>query len=68
MNSNMFYADRIIRTILAFAILGLYLFKLIPVGIAPVLLVGAAVFFVTGFTGFCPLYWVVGLKGKRKAH
>ena len=65
----MFYVDRMVRAVLAFVILALYLFKLIPAGPALALLILAVVFFVTSFTGFCPLYWVLGFRGRQnKAH
>lgn len=56
MKKNMGAADRLIRTILAVAVIALYATGQIT-GLAAVILgVFALVFLVTSFIGFCPLY------------
>lgn len=62
MHANMFHADRVIRLVISFAIVALYLVKVIPMSVALPLFIVATVFFVTGFTGFCPLYQLLGIN------
>jgi hypothetical protein len=66
MHANMFHADRLIRLIISFGIVALYMLKVIPMDVALGLFIVATVFFVTGFTGFCPLYQLFGIN-KLKA-
>lgn len=55
-------ADGIIRLILAVAILGLWYFNVIGGTLFIVLAVVAAIFTVTGFINFCPLYSVLKIR------
>lgn len=62
MKKNMGGADRIIRIIVA-AVVGVLFWQGIISGtLAYVLLVLAAVFVLTSFVSFCPLYSLVGLN------
>jgi hypothetical protein len=62
MKKNMGGADRIIRIILALLVGVLYRQGIIDGTLAYVLIALAAVFVLTSFIGFCPLYRLVGLN------
>ena len=62
MKANMGSADRIVRIIIAIAVGVLYYMGTISGTLGIVLLVVAAVFLLTGFVSFCPLYTIFGLK------
>ena len=62
MKKNMGGADRTIRIILAVVIGVLYWQKIIDGTLAYVLLALAAIFVLTSFINFCPLYSLVGLN------
>ncbi len=62
MKKNMGNADRIIRTIIAVTIALLYYYNVISGTLGIVLLVLAAVFLLTSFVRFCPLYAPFGLS------
>lgn len=55
-------ADKIIRIVVALVIAALYYFKVIDGTLAYVLMALGAIFVVTSFVGFCPLYSLVGLN------
>ena len=62
MKKNMGGADRILRIVIA-AVVGILFWQGIIAGtLAYVLLALAAVFLITGFVSFCPLYSLVGLN------
>jgi len=56
MKKNMGTIDRVGRFLVAVAVLGLFLTHVISGSLAIVLGVIAAVFVLTSFVGFCPLY------------
>lgn len=62
MKKNMGSADRIIRIAIAVIIAGLYYAGFISGTLGIVLLVLAAVFAVTSFISFCPLYVPLGMN------
>lgn len=62
MKKNMGAADRLIRTIAAAVIAILYFKGIISGVLATVLLIVAAIFLVTSFISFCPLYKVFGIN------
>lgn len=62
MKKNMGGADRTIRIILALAVVALFYFNIITGTLAYVLLALAAIFVLTSFIGFCPLYTLFGLN------
>ena len=66
MEKNMGSADRTIRVIVAVIILTLYMTKIISGTLGIVLMALSAVFLLTSFISFCPLYRVVGLSTLRK--
>ena len=66
MKKNMGSADRVIRVILAAIVVVLYFANVISGTVALILLALAAVFVLTGFMSFCPLYLAFGLSTLRK--
>jgi hypothetical protein len=62
MKKNIGNFDKIIRTVLAIAIIGAYVFQLIRGMLAIVLLVIAGIFVATSFIGFCPIYLPFGIS------
>jgi fatty acid desaturase len=65
MEKNMSTADRLIRVLVAIVVVGLYFAGALSGGVALVLLVLAGVFLLTSFMGFCPIYYLLGLKKKN---
>ena len=66
MKKNMGMFDRVIRVILAIAIVFLYITGMIGGTTAIILLVVGAIFIATGSIGLCPLYLPFGIKTKSK--
>ena len=66
MKKNMGSADRTIRVIVAAIIAVLYFTKTINGALGIVLMVLAAIFALTSFISFCPLYLPFGLSTLRK--
>ncbi len=66
MKANMGTTDRVIRIMAAIAIGVLYLTKNINGTTALILLAIAAIFILTSFIGFCPLYYPFKLKTNKK--
>lgn len=66
MKANMGSADRIIRAIIAIVIAVLYFTNVITGLLGIVLLVLAAVFLLTSFISFCPLYLPFGISTRKK--
>ncbi|MEQ8241544.1 MAG: DUF2892 domain-containing protein [Cyclobacteriaceae bacterium] len=67
MKKNMSKADAIIRIIVATVILILWYSGAISGTILIVLAVVAAIFMITGFINFCPLYGVLGIRTRPKS-
>ncbi len=59
--------DRIIRTLLAFIVILLYLFGLISGITAIILGIFAVIFLLTSFISFCPLYVPLKISTLRKS-
>jgi hypothetical protein len=66
MKANMGTIDRVMRIIAAVVIATLYFTNMISGTLAIILLVFAAVFILTSFISFCPLYVPFGLSTKKK--
>lgn len=66
MKANMGNTDKIIRILAAILIGVLYFMQLISGTLAIVLLIVAAVFILTSFMSFCPLYLPFGLSTIQK--
>ena len=62
MKKNMGGTDRIIRIIVALAVVALYYFKVVDGTLVYILLALASVFLLTSFISFCPLYTILGLN------
>lgn len=62
MKKNMGTTDRLIRILFAIIIGTLYLAKILVGSVTIVLMVFAAVLFISGLIGFCPLYKPFGLN------
>jgi hypothetical protein len=66
MKANMGTVDKAIRIIVALVIIGLYFMGQISGTAAIILLAFAAVFILTSFISFCPLYLPFGISTKKK--
>lgn len=66
MKKNMGTADKVVRILIALVIIGLYFANVISGTLAIVLLVFSAIFILTSFIGFCPLYWPLGINTGKK--
>lgn len=66
MKKNMGNTDRIIRVLIAVVIAALYFAEIISGTIALIGLAFAAIFILTSFISFCPLYLPFGLNTLRK--
>lgn len=62
MKKNMGSADRIIRLVIAAIISGLYFSNVINGTLGLILIILAAIFVLTSFISFCPLYTIFGLS------
>jgi hypothetical protein len=67
MKANMGSIDRIIRIMIAAIFAILYFSNVITGTIGLVLIVVSAVFLLTSFINFCPLYAILGISTKKKA-
>ena len=66
MKTNMGTADRILRILVAVAIAVLYFTGVISATLGLILMILAAVFILTAFMSFCPLYLPFGLSTAKK--
>jgi len=68
MKTNVGIIDRVLRSVVAVAIIGLYSTNIVAGTLGIVLIVLAIVFLLTAFLGFCPLYLPFGINtwGKKK--
>jgi hypothetical protein len=62
MKKNMGGADRTLRLLAAAIVVALYYFDVIDGTLAIILLVVAAIFILTSFISFCPLYTLLGIN------
>jgi hypothetical protein len=62
MKKNMGTADRVIRIIIAVAVAVAYFTNLVTGVLGIVLLILGAIFLLTSFVSFCPLYAPFGIK------
>lgn len=62
MKKNMGTIDRVVRFVIAIVVGVLYWQNIIEGALAYILLAAAALFLLTSFISFCPLYALVGLK------
>jgi DUF2892 family protein len=66
MKKNMGGADRMIRFIVAIAVVALYYFNVIEGTLAYILMALAAIFVITSFVSICPLYSLIGLNTSKE--
>jgi hypothetical protein len=66
MKSNMGNLDRVLRIIVALAVIALYFTHIISGMVAVVGLALAGVFILTSFVGTCPLYLPFGIDTREK--
>jgi len=66
MKKNMGTADRVFRILVAIVIAVLYYANQISGTTAIVLLILAAIFILTSFISFCPLYFPFGISTRKK--
>ena len=65
MKKNMSKIDGYVRLIVAVAIIALWYFNVVNGVILTVLAIVAAIFIVTGFINFCPLYAVLRIRTRK---
>jgi Inner membrane protein YgaP-like, transmembrane domain len=66
MKKNIGGTDRMIRFIVAIAVVALYYFNVIDGTLAYILMALAAIFIITSFVSFCPLYSLIGLNTNKE--
>ena len=66
MKKNMGTIDRVVRIVIALVLAVLFFTKVLTGVLGIVLLVVAAVFLLTSFISFCPLYLPFGLSTRKK--
>jgi hypothetical protein len=66
MRTNMGSADKMIRIIIAAIITGLFIGNIISGTVGYLLLALAAIFLLTSFVSFCPLYLPFGISTKKQ--
>lgn len=66
MKKNMGTIDKVIRILIAVVIVGLYFGNIVSGALAAVLFVVAAIFLLTSFIGFCPLYFPFKINTNKK--
>lgn len=66
MKKNMGNADKVVRLLIAFIVIGLYFTNVISGTLAIVLLILAVIFVITSLISFCPLYLPFGINTSRK--
>jgi K+-transporting ATPase A subunit len=66
MKKNMGAVDSLLRILVAVVVIALYFAGVLSGTVAIILLVVAAIFILTGFIGFCPLYLPFGISTRKK--
>jgi hypothetical protein len=66
MKKNMGTIDKVIRILVAIVVIVLYFTHVISGTLAIILLALSAIFIVTSFLSFCPLYLPFGLSTRKK--
>jgi hypothetical protein len=66
MKKNLGMIDRVIRILIAVVVTVLYFKGIISGTLGIILLILAAVFVLTSFLSFCPIYWTLGLSSRPK--
>jgi hypothetical protein len=66
MKKNMGTVDKVIRILVAVVVVILYFTNVISGTLAIILLALSAIFVMTSFLSFCPLYLLIGLSTRKK--
>lgn len=66
MKKNMGTTDRVLRLLAAAVMLVLYFTGMVTGTVAIILLVFTAVFILTSFVSFCPLYPLLGINTRKR--
>jgi len=66
MKKNMGSIDKVIRILVAVVFVALYFMQVVTGTLGIILLALAAVFVLTSFISFCPLYWPFGINTGAK--
>lgn len=66
MKKNMGTVDKVIRILVAVVVVILYFANIISGTLAIILLALSAIFIVTSFLSFCPLYLLFGISTRKK--
>jgi len=67
MKANLGMTDKVVRILAAVAIGILYFMNVITGTTAIVLLVVAIIFVLTSLISFCPIYYLLGIKTRKKS-
>ncbi len=68
MKKNMGIIDKVIRVLIAVAVVILYLTNVISGTLAVILLILSGIFILTSLISFCPLYTPLGINTKEKKY
>jgi hypothetical protein len=66
MKKNVGTIDKVVRILLAVVVIVLYFTNAISGTMAFILLALAAILIVTSFVSFCPIYYFLGLRTRKK--
>ena len=66
MKQNMGVIDKVIRILVAVAVLVLYFTHQISGTLAIILLIASGIFILTSAISFCPIYYGLGLSSRKK--
>jgi hypothetical protein len=66
MKANLGMFDKVVRILAAVAIATLYFMNVITGTTAIILLIVAIIFVLTSLISFCPLYYLLGIKTRKK--
>ena len=67
MKKNIASADRVIRVMIAFVIVLLFVNHIVTGTFGIVLMAIAVIFTITSFINFCPIYYLLGIKKWQKS-
>jgi hypothetical protein len=67
MEPNMGATDRIVRAVLALAMIGVNFLGILPGWLGLTMMILGLVFLTTAIVGYCPLYWPFGLSTRKSS-
>jgi hypothetical protein len=68
MKANIGFFDKIVRIVIAIGLLMLYFTNIISGALSIILLIAAAILLITSFTGFCPIWHLLGISTRKKGN